>query len=83
MTRGFEAWKYVESKDLNSTITEVQGRTEKFCTKFVCLYTKRIGMYTLSHGESEHIDLKNASASMIGTEPPESNVVSTSSLERI
>jgi hypothetical protein len=40
-------------------------------------------MYTLSHGDTEHIDLKNASASMIGTEPPESNVVSTSSLEYI
>jgi hypothetical protein len=40
-------------------------------------------MYTLSHGDAEHIDLKNASASMIGTEPPESNVVSTSRLEHI
>jgi hypothetical protein len=40
-------------------------------------------MYTLSHGDAEHIDLKNASASMIGTEPPESNVVNTSSLEHI
>jgi hypothetical protein len=35
-TRGFEAWKYVEPKDLNSTITEAQGLTWKFCTKFVC-----------------------------------------------
>jgi hypothetical protein len=40
-------------------------------------------MYTLSHGNTEHIDLKNAAASMIGTEPPESNVMSTSSLEHI
>jgi hypothetical protein len=82
-TRGFEAWKYVEPKDLNSTITDAQGRTWKFCTKCVCQYTKRIGMYTLSRGDAEHIDLKNASASMIGTEPPESNIVNTSSLEHI
>jgi hypothetical protein len=82
-TKGFEAWKYVKPKDLNSTITDAQGRIWKFFPKHVCRYTKRIGMYTLSHGNAEHIDLKNASASMIGTEPPESNVVSTSSLEHI
>jgi hypothetical protein len=82
-TRGFEAWKNVEPKDLNSTITDAQGLTWKFCTKYVCQYTRRIGMYTLSHGDAEHINLKNASASMIGTESPESNVVSTSSLEHI
>jgi hypothetical protein len=56
-TRGFEAWKYAEPKDLNSTITDAQGRTWKFCIKCVCRYTKRIGMYTLSHGDAEHIDL--------------------------
>jgi hypothetical protein len=39
-TRGFEAWKYVEPKDLNSLITDEQGRNWKLCTKCVCSYTK-------------------------------------------
>jgi hypothetical protein len=38
--RGFEGWEYVEQKDLNSTITDAQGRSWKFCTMCLSIYKK-------------------------------------------
>jgi hypothetical protein len=75
--------KSASSAIIRCILYKENHHTWKFCTNFVCQYSERNGIYTLSHGKAEHIDLKSASAAMIGTEPPETNVVRTSSLEHI
>jgi hypothetical protein len=82
-TSGMEAWKYIEPKDLTSSIIDKQERTWRFCTKCKCCFTKRTGLYTLSHSDSEHIDYKPSVTSTPEQKPPEGNNASSSDLEQI
>ena len=54
--RELSAWKYIEPKDLNRPVKYDDGREWKFCTKCKCRHTNRIGIYQLSHFDSEHVD---------------------------
>ena len=40
VSKGLAPWKYIEPKDLMSTVTDQQGRIWKFCTKCTCRQTK-------------------------------------------
>ena len=50
------AWKHLEPKDLTKPLKDVDGREWKFCTKCKSKKSQKIGMYQLSHFNSEHID---------------------------
>jgi hypothetical protein len=52
---GLAAWKYLEPKDLTKPLVE-DGKEWKFCTKCKCRKTDKVGIYQLSHFDSEHID---------------------------
>jgi hypothetical protein len=49
-------WRYVEPKDLNTTIVE-DGKTWKYCTKCTCKRTGKVGLYNTSHFNWEHTNL--------------------------
>jgi hypothetical protein len=57
-SKGLAPWKYIEPKNLSSTITDQHGKVWKFCTKCMCRYTKKVGIYQLSHYDNEHDDTK-------------------------
>jgi hypothetical protein len=48
-----------------------------------CRYTKRVGLYTLSHGDGEHIDFKRPEVQTPDQKVPEGNNASTSDLEQV
>ena len=50
------AWKYIEPKDITKPLIDNDGRHWKFCTKCVCRKSGKVGMYLLSHFDSEHKD---------------------------
>ena len=81
-------WKYIEPKDLKTTITDMRGRNWKFCTKYKCRHTHQMGLYQLSHFDWEHDSSKVSklsathSAQAINSEPtlelpPEGNFASS------
>jgi hypothetical protein len=49
------AWKYLEPKDLTKPLIE-DGKEWKFCSKCKCRKTDRMGIYQLSHFDSEQIE---------------------------
>ena len=49
------AWKYLEPKDLTTPLIDGDGKEWKFCTKCKCRKTDKVGIYQLSHFDSEHI----------------------------
>ena len=50
------AWRYLEPKDLTKALKDGDGREWKFCTKCKCKKSQKVGMYQLSHFDSDHID---------------------------
>jgi hypothetical protein len=50
------AWKYLKPNDLTVPRVDAQGKTWKFCTKCKCRATNTVGIYQLSHYDSEHVD---------------------------
>ena len=50
------AWKYVRPPDLTVTRVDAQGKQWKFCSKCKCRATNTVGIYQLSHFDSEHVD---------------------------
>ena len=55
-SRALAAWKYVEPKLLTVPVVDAEGKEWKFCTKCKCRHTDKVGLYQLSHYDSEHID---------------------------
>ena len=50
------AWKYVKPTVLTVPRVDSNGKTWKFCTKCKCRATGTVGIYQLSHWDSEHVD---------------------------
>ncbi|KAI2499351.1 hypothetical protein MHU86_15133 [Fragilaria crotonensis] len=50
------AWKYIKPSDVTVPRVDANGKTWKFCTKCKCRATQSIGIYQLSHWDSEHVD---------------------------
>ena len=52
--RQLAAWKYVRPADLTVPYVDNRGRSWKFCTQCRCRATDRVGIYQLSHFDTEH-----------------------------
>ena len=52
--RQLAAWKYIRSADLTVPYVDNRNRSWKFCTQCKCRATERVGIYQLSHFDSEH-----------------------------
>jgi hypothetical protein len=50
------AWKYIKPMDFTIPCVDANGKTWKFCTTCKCRATQTIGIYQLSHWDSEHVD---------------------------
>jgi hypothetical protein len=53
-TRPLADWKYIRPADLTQAYVDNRGRSWKFCTHCRCRATQRVGIYQLSHLDSEH-----------------------------
>ena len=48
--------KYIEPKDITIALIDDDGKEWKFCAKYKCRKTEKVGIYQLSHFDSQHID---------------------------
>ena len=67
------AWKYIKPTDLKVPRVDANGKTWKFCTKCKCRATGVIGIYQLSHYDSEHVDNYRRPGSTPGANPAASS----------
>ena len=50
------SWKYIRPPDLTIPSVDAQGKQWKFCSKCKFCATNTVGIYQLSHFDTEHID---------------------------
>jgi hypothetical protein len=80
-TRGrtpLAAWKYFCPPDLTVSRVDAQGQHWKFYTKCKCRATNTVGIYQLSHFDSEHIDNYRRPAIAPTTSAPPSSAPTSS-----